>query len=442
LWAASGVLAPLAIIAALDYGLARFDRSLAYAGVVALVLAALFTAAMNALNRQGTQPGNVAATAIYAGGGVAALALTFALTLDKGWLTLALALIVPGLALVSMQRAMPFLRALAAIAAGMVVLRIAYEPRIVGAGIGATPIFNWLLYGYGVPALSFWLGGHLLRRRADDLAARVVEAAAILITALLALSEVRHLTNHGDIYAETAGLAEIALEVCVGITITIGLEWMHGRTGSVVCNVAARIAAVLTLTGIVVGLFLLANPFITGEAVGGIVFNLILLGYGAPAGLALVLARTTQNTRPLPYRTTLVVVGTALALMYLSLEVARIFQGEIVSFNLASNAEQYTYSAVWLAFGAALLIAGVMSRSEPVLLASAAAVTMTIGKAFVIDLGGLTGAWRALSFLGLALLLVGAGWLYQRLLYPTRLQRREPPRTTATHLATRTRAYQ
>jgi uncharacterized membrane protein len=441
LWAAGGVLAPLGIVVALDYGLGRFGRSLTYAGV-ALILAALFTAATNALDRRGPQPGSAASTAIYAGGSVAALALTFALTLERGWLTIALALIVPGLALVAMQRPLPFLRALAAIVAGIVVLRVAYEPRIVGAGIATTPIFNWLLYGYGIPALSFWLGGHLLRRRADDLAARAVETAAILLTALLALSEVRHLANHGDIYAETAGLAEIALEVCTGTIVTIGLEWMHRRSNSVVCNVAARVAAALTLIGIVVGLFLLANPFITGEAVGGVVFNLILLGYGAPAGLALVLARTTQKTRPLPYRTTIVVIGIALALMYLSLEVARIFQGEIVSFNLASNAEQYTYSAVWLAFGVALLIAGVMSRSEPVLLASAAAVMLTIGKTFVIDMGGLTGAWRALSFLGLALVLVGTGWVYQRLLYPARLQRREPTRKAAPPLATRTRAYQ
>ena len=50
----------------------------------------------------------------------------------------------------------------------VVLLRIGCEPRIVGRDVGTTPIFNWLLYGYGVPAASFWLGGYLLRRRADD----------------------------------------------------------------------------------------------------------------------------------------------------------------------------------------------------------------------------------------------------------------------------------
>jgi uncharacterized membrane protein len=40
---------------------------------------------------------------------------------------------------------------------------------------------------------------------------------------------------------------------------------------------------------------------------------------------------------------------------------------------------------------------------------------------FLIDMAGLTGVWRALSFIGLGLVLVGIGYLYQRLLF------RKPP---------------
>ena len=65
---------------------------------------------------------------------------------------------------ISLQRPISFLRALAAILAGIVVLRIGYERRIVGSVVGTTPIFNWLLWGYGVPALSFWGASHFLRR--------------------------------------------------------------------------------------------------------------------------------------------------------------------------------------------------------------------------------------------------------------------------------------
>ena len=39
-----------------------------------------------------------------------------------------------------------------------------------------------------------------------------------------------------------------------------------------------------------------------------------------------------------------------------------------------------------------------------------------------LDMSDLTGVYRALSFIGLGLVLVGIGWLYQRLLFP-------PPKT-------------
>ena len=86
----------------------------------------------------------------------------------------------PGAAWVAEKRPLPALRWLAAIMVAVTVARIGYEPRIVGADLGTTPIFNWLLYGYGVPALSFWVAGWLLRRRADDLPARMADAGAIL----------------------------------------------------------------------------------------------------------------------------------------------------------------------------------------------------------------------------------------------------------------------
>jgi uncharacterized membrane protein len=41
---------------------------------------------------------------------------------------------------------------------------------------------------------------------------------------------------------------------------------------------------------------------------------------------------------------------------------------------------------------------------------------LTIGKVFVLDMAGLTGVWRAFSLIGLGLVLVGIGRVYQLLL--------------------------
>jgi uncharacterized membrane protein len=173
----------------------------------------------------------------------------------------------------------------------------------------------------------------------------------------------------------------------------------------------------------VLGLAVSENPALTGEPVGGRYINLILLGYGLPAILAAVLALVSRGTRPRPYSAMASVTAVALALGYLSLMIRTLYRGEVLTRGPMSNAEQYTYSVAWLAFGVALLTVGVRLRSQAVRFASAAVVILTVLKVFLVDLRGLTGLLQALSFIGLGIVLLGIGWLYQRLLFPQRVAR-------------------
>ncbi|HEY6257984.1 MAG TPA: DUF2339 domain-containing protein [Xanthobacteraceae bacterium] len=425
LWSAAAVFAPLAILVTLDYRIAGFDRSIPFAGI-ALLLAFLAATATETLSRRAPRPGSAASAAIFATGTVAALALAFTMALDKGWLTIALALMVPGIAWIAERRSLPALRTLAAVVTALVLARIAREPRIVGEGVGTTPIFNWLLYGYGIPAAAFAFAGHRLRQRADDTPARVVDLAAILFTVLLAFLEIRHFMNGGDVYRQDSSLAELALQVSVALALAIGLERLRLRTRSVIHNFSALAIAVVALAQIVLGLGLIENPTITGAPVGGPFFNLILLGYGLPALLAAVLALVTRGLRPQAYSTTAAVVAVALALSYLTLQVTRAYHGPVLTAGATGDAEQYTYSAVWLAFGVALLAAGSWLRSQPVRFASAAVTILTVFKVFLVDMSNLTGIYQALSFIGLGIVLLGIGRFYQRLLFrPT--ARPSPP---------------
>jgi uncharacterized membrane protein len=180
---------------------------------------------------------------------------------------------------------------------------------------------------------------------------------------------------------------------------------------------------------IVFGLLLAVNPLHTGEPVGGLFFNLILLGYGFPAVLAIVLALSTRDRRPMPYRWFAAATAFILSIAYLTLEVRTLYHGPVLTVGATSNAEQYTYSAVWLAYAVVLLLAGIWLRSQPARLASAMVTALTVAKVFLIDMAGLTGAWRALSFIGLGVVLVSIGWLYQRLLFPRRNAAAQPGAT-------------
>jgi uncharacterized membrane protein len=427
-WSAAAVFTPLALLIALYARIAHLDRSIPFA-VLAVVLAAAYGAATEILTKRDDRPGLPISIALFATGALGALALALTFALEKGWLTIALALMSMGSAWISMQRPIPFLRSLAAILAGVVVLRIGYEPRIVGDAVGATPIFNWLLWGYGIPALSFWIGSHFLRRRGDDAPLRAVESAAILFTVLLAFMEIRHAVNGGDVYRDTAGVTETALQVCVALAMAIGLERLRIRTGSIVHNVGAVVLTVFAGLASLFGLLFLDNPAIWPINIGGEFINPILLGYAMPAVLALILSYAVAGPRPASYANTIAAGALVLALSYVTLEIRRLYQGPILSSGATGGAEQYTYSIAWLAFGVALLGIGILFNSQRARLASAAVIALTILKAFLIDMSTLTGAYRALSFMCLGLVLVAIGWLYQRILF--RRQATPPPEGAA-----------
>jgi uncharacterized membrane protein len=95
-----------------------------------------------------------------------------------------------------------------------------------------------------------------------------------------------------------------------------------------------------------------------------------------------------------------------------------LYHGPLLWRGGISNPEQYTYSVVWLAYGVVLLAFGILLRSQPARFASALITLLTVAKVFLVDMGDLTGVFRALSFIGLGAVLVATGLLYQRLLFP------------------------
>jgi uncharacterized membrane protein len=415
-WSASAVFTPLALLIALYARIAHLDRSIPFA-ILAVILAAAYGAATEILTRRDNRPGLPISVALFATGTLGALALALTFALEKGWLTIALSLMSMGTAWISMQRPIPFLRSLAAILAGIVVLRIGYEPRIVGEAVGADFVFNWLLWGYGIPALSFWVGSFFLRHRGDDAPLRAVEAAAVLFIVLLAFMEIRHAVNGGDVYRVNPSLVEIALEVCVALAMAIGLERLRIRTASIVHDVSAVGLTAFAGLASVFGLLLLENPLLWPINVGGVFVNRLVLGYAMPAVLMLLLSYAAAARRPAAYANTIAAGALVMALSFVTLEIRRLYHGPLLTSEVTSGAEQYTYSIAWLAFGVALLGIGILVNSQRARLASAVVIALTIGKAFLIDMSTLTGVYRALSFMCLGLVLVAIGWLYQRILF-------------------------
>ena len=108
IWSAAAVFTPLALLVALYARIAQLDRSIPFA-ILAVMLAAAYAAATEILSKRDDRPGLQASIALFATGTLAALALALTFALEKGWLTIALALMSAGTAWISTQRPIPFL---------------------------------------------------------------------------------------------------------------------------------------------------------------------------------------------------------------------------------------------------------------------------------------------------------------------------------------------
>ncbi len=75
---------------------------------------------------------------------------------------------------------------------------------------------------------------------------------------------------------------------------------------------------------------------------------------------------------------------------------------------------QFTYSALFMLFGAILLGAGFWRRSSFLRWQALLLLALSIGKVFLVDVSELSQGYRILSFLGLGALLLAVSFVYQR----------------------------
>ncbi|MEI2385376.1 DUF2339 domain-containing protein [Breoghania sp. JC706] len=419
-WAlsAAGTAGPLAIFAIsylrtdtagleTAFGLSALALAAAFAGVTAFFETRL-------PHRATTRDLAVSAYAIAT---IAALVTGMAILLREGWLEIGLALLTTGIAWVEVRKPSAVLRWLAVAVAACCCLAVADDPTIAGAALGTTPIFNWLLYGYGVPTLAFAATAWLLALRGRDLPQAIFEALTIVFALATAIMQIHHLMTGGEIYASADTLEERSVQTLLALAAAIGLQRLHGWAGGRIFDIASLLLGYAGFAMIVVFNLLILNPMGTGDPIGtNVIFNLLMPAYLLPALMLAFLAWQAQGRRPKAYVMTAAVLSLVMVFAWVSLEVRALFHRPYISRGDFSDGELYTYSAVWLLLGIALLVAGVFTRSRAVRLASGAVVALVVVKVFLIDMSSLTGIWRALSFIGLGFVLIGIGALYQRLL--------------------------
>ena len=409
----------------------QFDVSIpfALAGAVLTVVFAYAAEHFHKADEAYSVPAYNVAAGAFAAAAIAAFAFALVVSLERGYLTVALALSALGTAYVATRRDIPLLR-YAVTALGIIVLgRLAWNPRIMGDGVGTTPVFNWLLIGYGVPAACFAYAARLLEPKGDDLALRLCQSLAIVFAALLGFFEIRHLCNNGDVLHAGANHVESGLMTVMALAFSFVLAKLHLGKANPVFDKAAFLFGAGALAFATLGLMLGTNPLLTGEAVtGGAIFNSLMPGYLLPGIAALYVAKHARGLRPEWYLRAAGILAVVLIFLYVTMLVRYAFHGADIRFYRHTSApEQWAYSIAWLALGIMFLAYGLIRGSLEARIASAALIVLTAIKVTVFDLAGIDGLWRALSFLCLGAVLIGIGLVYQKLVFARPTSPSPPP---------------
>jgi uncharacterized membrane protein len=399
-WAALAAAVPVLTLAVAYARITGFQTGVAWAAAALALSAALTgTATLAAADRQ--------RAGVHAAGAVAALALGCGMLLHDYWLTLAVALFLPPLAWIEARADLPALRPAALAVAAVVILRLVLNWYVLDYAFGTLPLANGLIAGYAVPAASFAFASVLFRRRADDRLVATLEAGAAAFLALFVALEIRHWSGAGDL-GRPMRFTEAALHLLALAVQATAYLYLAQRTGRLMLRRAWQVLGGIALA--CAAELLVLNPMVTGARAGALTLG---AAYLAPACLAVLARRMAANGE---LRVVLGAYSVAAGFGWITLQVRQIFHPDGMAFPGSSveAAELWGWSGAWLAYGIGLMVLGIRSGHRWLRLTALGVIGLVCMKVFAIDMSGLTGLWRVVSFLGLGLALIGLGAMYRR----------------------------
>ncbi|MEM7301608.1 MAG: DUF2339 domain-containing protein [Pseudomonadota bacterium] len=306
---------------------------------------------------------------------------------------------------------------------------IALNPLSTGEYLGDGRFFNLALVAYGIPAIVAAGAHYISRTRRPDFYVMALELTMWILLVNYLTIMVRHGWLGEDIgFNETPLVAPEAymMTLCylaLIIIATFGKPVLFANWKSPL----VPLGAVLSLGWLVVANLLVFQPWEDGVEVGhSHIFNWLLAGYLITA-ILLIVQRAKPDLPAIDKRFHGMIYGGLALIMvflYATFTVRHIWHPNELAVGAFFPVEAYTYSAVWLAIGIALVVIAGMRNSRELRLASGAMVFAAVIKVFIFDMSALEGVLRALSFIGLGLVLIGIGLFYQRLLFSNQS---EPP---------------
>lgn len=415
IWAGVSAALPVLFFAIGYWRIAAFEVDWNWSVTATLLALSMCAAALVVARRPA--PRRDLPLGLYTAATTAALSLAATCLLREAWLTVALAAEILALAWIWSRLPLREIRALTLVLTAIVILRLVANPELLNYEGTVFGSFHWVLYAYGLPALSTWLASRLFRSGGDTLAATMLEITAAGFGFLMVALQLRLWTS-GGLKDTEWDLFDLSVQilwwiVAGGLLLRRELQDRHPWTGEV-----GRWVLGLSIAAVILGSVLALSPLAQAQRVGNWpVVNLLGLAYLLPAALFLFYGASLGFTLPDRYRHTLFGIAGLLVFVDITLETRRAFWGEAMAYGFQTqpgNAEVYAYSVVWIVYAMALLALGILLKGRFLRQASMAVLMLSVAKVFLYDMSDLTGLYRVASFLGLGIVLIGIARIYQR----------------------------
>jgi uncharacterized membrane protein len=356
---------------------------------------------------------------LLAVGALTLITLAVFLVMTKSALTVALAVMVPGTAMLDRRYPMPPLSYFVQIAVAIITFRLVVWPGFDWA-LGWDYAANLYEIAYFEVAFAFLATLALLAAAWWVSRSQRLKTALVLESACWTILGVFLAVTLLRVAPREAGDSHWVMGLMSAIWCALALNQLYRMQmgGKMMTIIRAIVAGVygLAAAGTLFVLLFVSNPlFGYNELVQGpLVVDSLALAF-LPLCVVFAAAgwKITHLGRFLRIGFTL--VASAFAACYVGMEIRRLWRGTDLSVPGFTDPELYSYTLAMLVASVALLALAFSRRSDNVRKIAMAGVALTIAKVFLVDMSGLSGLIRVFSFMGLGMSLVGLAWLNRKM---------------------------
>ncbi|MGI9463268.1 MAG: DUF2339 domain-containing protein, partial [Aestuariivirgaceae bacterium] len=344
----------------------------------ALILAGLTAFATWRLLPLTTDAGIRHCAGVYAAACATFVTVALSLVLDEAALTVAMALLVLAISLVWRQVPLRILWSFTLALATVVVIRLTFNPFIFDYARTDWLGEHWVLYGFGLSAIVFYLAAQVLRKSDDDELVMALESGALVFAVLLVTYEVR-IFIEGSISARNYGFLEMSVQSVSWLTSAYGLIIRNARTPRFFTLWGSRVLLAIASAQVLILQVLVNNPALIGERLKGFFpADSLLLAYLAPAVLLWFIVPRLPAISLAKFQDHFTGFAAGLVFVYVTLEVRHIFQGATLFVSHDSNLELYVTTLAWFALGGVMLTVPLLKANDMLVRCGKAIVALAL----------------------------------------------------------------